>query len=141
MTTEGERNVSRVEFDNTYFAIDDDIEQLVSTNFGLRDEKLEEFKEYIEDKGELLKKLSQSLFVHLKFANGLFPNCQRELEERRMHQKYASGACYGIATLYERIFHHIGVSQEKHVNEVKHIKKELNSIKSWRESDSKRFKF
>ena len=141
MTNEGKRNLSRIEFDNTYFAIDDDIERLISTNFGLSGENLDRYGNYLRRKAPLLEKLSQSLYLHLKFANGLYPTCKAELEERRMHQKYAAGACYGIATIYERIFHHIGIDAEKHVEEAKHIRKELNSIKAWRESDAKRFRF
>lgn len=141
MTNEGKRNLSRVEFDNTYFAIDDDIERLISTNFGLSEEELEKYRSYLNKKSETLERLSQSLFLHLKFANGLYPTCKAELEERRMHQKYAAGACYGIVTLYEHIFHHVGISADKHTDEIKRVQKELNSIKAWRESDNKRFRF
>ena len=141
MTNEGKRNQSRVEFDNTYFAIDDDIQTLIFHKFYLDEEELRKHGDYLERKMPLLEELSQALFLHLKFANGLYPTCKRELEERRMHQKYAAGACYGIVSLYERIFHHVGISVDKHTEEIKHIRKELNSIKAWRESDSKRFKF
>ena len=141
MTNEGNRNRSRIEFDNTYFAIDDDIERLISTNFGLSGEELERNRGYLKRKTDALGEFSQALYMHLKCANGLYPSCKAELEERRMHQKYASGACYGILSLYERIFHHLNISEEKHVEEVKHVRKELNSIKAWKESDSKRFKF
>jgi len=141
VTNEGKRNQSRVEFDNTYFAVDDDIENLITTNFGLKGEKLEKHRDYLKRKTPLLERLSQTLFIHLKMANGLYPTSKEQLDERLMHQKYAAGACYGIATLYERIFHHIGVSADKHTDEIKHIQKEINSIKAWRESDKKRFKF
>ena len=141
MTNEGERNKSRSEFDNTYFSIDDDIENLIDINFGLKENELAKHARYLKEKGSSLEQLSQILILHLKIANGLFPNDKEQLSERQTHQKIAAGACYGIATLYERIFHHIGISRDKHVNEIKHIKKELNSIKAWRESDRKRFKF
>lgn len=141
MTNEGKRNPSRVEFDNTYFAIDDDIQTLISHKFYLDEEALRKRGDYLERKMPLLEELSQALFLHLKFANSLYPTCKRELEERRMHQKYAAGACYGIVSLYERIFHYVGISADKHTEEIQHIRKELNSIKSWRESDAKRFKF
>lgn len=141
MVPAGQRRTSRVEFDNTYFAIDEDIERLIETNFGLKGEQLERYKGYIERKSVLLEQLSQSLFLHLKIANGLYPQCVAHLDERRAHQKEASGICYGIAALYERIFHHIGISRDKHVQELEHIQKEINSIKAWRDSDTKRFKF
>ena len=141
MTNEGKRNLSRVEFDNTYFAIDDDIERLISTNFGLSGEELERNRAYLNRKIPLLERLSQELFVHLKLANGLFPTNREQLDERQMHQKYASGACYGIVTLYERIFHHLRINIDKHTEEIKHVQKEINSIRAWRESDKKRFKF
>lgn len=141
MTNEGNRNQSRAEFDNTYFAVDDDIETLISINFSLNGAKLEQYKGYLSQKAHTLRKLSEILYVHLKMANGLYPTNKEQLEERQMHQKYASGACYAIVTLYERIFRHIGISRDKHTDEIKHIQKELNSIKSWRESDRKRFKF
>lgn len=141
MTNEGKRNLSRVEFDNTYFAIDDDIERLISTNFGLDSEKANRYRGYLDRKAPLLERLVQTLYIHLKMANGLYPTNKEQLEERQMHQKYAAGACYGIVTLYERIFHYIGVSRDKHIDEIKHVQKELNSIKAWRESDRKRFKF
>lgn len=141
MTNEGKRNQSRLEFDNTYFAVDDDIESLISSNYGLSGEKLAKYQIYLNSKSQLLEKLSQTLFLHLKMANGLYPTCKEQLEERQMHQKLASGACYGIATLYERIFNHVGIPRDKHVDKIKHIQKEINSIKAWKESDKKRFKF
>ena len=79
--------------------------------------------------------------MHLKLANGLYPTCKAQLEERQMHQKYAVGICYGIVTIYERIFRHIGISRDKHIDEIKHVQKEINAIKAWRESDRRRFKF
>jgi len=66
VTNEGKRNQSRVEFDNTYFAVDDDIENLITTNFGLKGEKLEKHKDYLKRKTPLLERLSQTLFIHLK---------------------------------------------------------------------------
>lgn len=141
MTNEGKRNASKVEFDNTYFVIDDDIENLISTNFGLKGEKYETHKDYINRKKMLLERMSQNLFIHLKVANGLYPTCKAHLEERQAHQKCASGLCYAIATMYERIFRHIGVPRDKYTEEIQHIQKEINSIKSWRDSDRKRFKF
>lgn len=141
MMNEGNRNRSRVEFDNAYFAIDDDIERLISTNFGVSGEELERNRGYLKRKADALSELSQALYMHLKIANGIYPSSRTELEERRTHQKYAAGACYGIVTLYERIFHHLNISREKHIEEIKHVKKELNSIKSWKESDNKRFKY
>lgn len=141
MTNEGKRSQSRVEFDNTYFAIDDDIERLISNNFGLKGDELERFKSYISRKSILLERMSQTLYVHLKMANGLYPTNKEQLAERQMHQKYAAGVCYGIVTLYERMFHHIGINRDKHIDEIKHVQKEINSIKAWRESDKKRFKF
>ena len=141
MTNEGKRNQSRDEFDNTYFAIDDDIERLISNNFGLHTEEQQRYRGYLERKGVALERLSQNLFIHLKMANGLYPTSKEQLEERQMHQKYAAGICYGIVTLYERIFHHIGVNRDKYAEEIKHVQKEINSIKAWRDSDKKRFKF
>lgn len=141
MTNEGRRNVSRDEFDNTYFTIDDDIERLISNNFGLHGGELERNQKYLERKAKTLGALADMLFIHLKMANGLYPTSARQLDERQMHQKYAAGACYGILTLYERIFHHLGINRDKHTDEIKHVQKEINSIKAWRESDRKRFKF
>ena len=138
---EGKRNKSKIEFDNSYFAIDDDIERLRQTNFGLKDSELAKHKNYLESKYPLLERLSNDLYLHLKIANGLYPQCETELIERRIHQKYAAGACYGILSLLERIFNHIGVSRDKHTNEIEHLRKELSSIKAWRDSDKKRFKF
>lgn len=49
MTNEGERNKSRSEFDNTYFSIDDDIENLIDTNFGLKENELAKHARYQSD--------------------------------------------------------------------------------------------
>ena len=72
MTNEGERNKSRSEFDNTYFYIDDDIENLIDTNFGLKENELAKYARYLKEKGSSLEKLSQILFLHLKIANGIY---------------------------------------------------------------------
>lgn len=141
MVNEGKRNISRVEFDNTYFVIEDDFENLLETNFGLKGEELERYRNYINRKSVLIERLLQNLFMHLKMANGLYPSCREQLVERQTHQKYASGFCYSIATMYERIFRHIGIAREKHTDELRHIQKEINSIKAWRDSDRKRFRF
>ena len=140
MTHEGKRNKSRVEFDNTYNAIDEDIERLISNNFGLSEAELENNRRYLNRKSTQLETLSQNLFLHLKMANAIFPNNKAQLSERQMHQRYASGCCYGILSTYEQIFRHLSISQEKHVEEIKHLHKELNSIKARRDSDKQRFK-
>ena len=72
MTNEGQRNQSRKEFDNTYFAIDDDIENLISNNFGLKAEKLDMHKAYLNRKTPLLERMSQTLFLHLKIRFSCF---------------------------------------------------------------------
>ena len=111
---------------------------LISNNFWLKGDALEKHKGYLKRKAPLLERLSHSLFLHLKLANGIFPTNQEQLAERQMHQKYAAGACYGIASLYEQIFRHIGIERDKHTDELKHVQKEINSIKAWRDSDKKR---
>ena len=141
MTNEGKRNPSRIEFDHSGMVIEEDIDRLISTNFGLKGEKLEQHRKYLDREIPLLEELGRTLFLHLKLAYGMYPTCMTELEERRMHQKYAAGACYGIATLYERIFHYTGISADKHIEEIEHIRTELKAIKAWRENDRKRFRF
>ena len=72
MTNEGKRNVSRVEFDNTYFAIEDDIENLIATNFGLKGEKFRKTQELHYKKNNITGETSAKSFHALE-------DCQRTI--------------------------------------------------------------
>lgn len=137
---EGDRSKSKAAFDAAYFALHDDCISLIECSFGADKEQRESHKGYIEVMGKELLKNILILGRFIRVANSIFPRTKIELDERRVNQDKAIGICFDILTKYQLVMKKLKVPDDKHVEEIKHVQREINYLKSWRTSDNKRFK-
>lgn len=136
-----DRRLSKREFDRVYFRIHDDAVFLTSNAFGADERHKKDFAKYIEvTKGRIMR-IVEDIGTHIRMANSIYPleGHTHELEERRIEQGKAIGLCYDLLTKYQLIMHTLEISDDKFVQEIKHIGHEINCLKRWRTSDNKRF--
>lgn len=136
----GERKESKQNFDALYYRVHDDAEDMILNRFHASKEIAEANQGYIREAARELRRLVWNLIYHIKVANSLFPTTAEELTERRIHQEEAIGSCFDILTLYELVMHKLRVKEDIGVREIKNVHHEINSIRSWRTSDNKRFR-
>ena len=133
------RKQSKIEFENIYFKVADDIDNFLENSFGAKKEVLMENRRFVESKTFSLEKLSDILIYHIKIANSIYPQCLEELHARRVAMDNAIGTCYTILNLYQRILHKLKIPDDKHTGEIQNVALLINTLKSWRKSDN-RFK-
>ena len=133
------RSKSSVEFERVYFNVADDADNLIEHGFYVSHETLQNNAMFIENRSRALSQLTDDLLYNIKIANSIYPTCERELDERRIHIGKAIGVCYAILTQYTRIMGHLKIRDDKYVDHIEHIIKMINSLKAWRKSDN-RFK-
>ena len=131
------RGESKVEFEQIYFQLADNIDNLVEHNFYAGDVLAEKNKVFIEARGSALEHLTDDLVYYIKIANSIYPTCMGEWEERRVTIGKAIGVCYAILTHYQRVMIRLRVSDEKYAEDVRNIARMINSLKAWRKSDNK----
>lgn len=136
----GDRKQSKVEFDNNYFKLHDDAVHLIENHLGSKGEIKDAHEYYIKSVSKAIYKTVMELGTFIRIANSIYPVYQNELEERRIAQEKAIGLCFDLLTKYQLAMHTLKVKDDKYVNEIKHIIHEINCLKKWRNSDTKRFK-
>lgn len=136
-----DRYESRVEFDANYFKIYKDACRIIDNGFSINQTitPMQEFR--IRVMSERIMRVVSDLGTLIRMANSIYPTCENEKGERRLIQEKAIGLCFDLMTKYQNIFKEFNISEEKYVEEIKNIYHEINCLKKWRESDSKRFKF
>lgn len=138
--SKGNGKESKVEFDNNYFKIYADYMRLKSNNFGVKNEMLEKHSDDIRTSSEEILKVIYNIGTYIRIANSIYPVYQSELEERRLAQEKARGLCFDLLTKYQLIMYVFQIPDDKYTNEIKNIIHEINCLKKWRNSDTKRFK-
>ena len=136
----GDRNESKIEFDNTYFKIHDDAIGLIGNSLGSKKELKESHKYYIDICSKKVLDIIMDIGTNIRMANSIFPTTPEELETRRLHQDMAIGLCYDLMTKYQLIMRTLRVEENKYTNEIKNLLHEINCLKKWRTSDNKRKK-
>lgn len=131
------RGQSKIEFEQIYFQLADNIDNLVEHNFYVGNVLAEKNKVFIEARGAALEHLTDDLVFYIKIANSIYPTCMSEWEERRVAMGKAIGVCYAILTHYQRVMTRLRVSDEKYAEDVRNIARMINSLKAWRKSDNK----
>ena len=134
-----DRKESKVEFDNAYFKVFDDAVELIKNNFGADKERREWYKDFIRVMSSEILRIATRLGTHIRIANSIYPKYQSELEARRLEQDKAIGLCFDLLTKYQITMHKLRIKDDKYVIEIKNIIHEINCLKAWRDSDSKRF--
>lgn len=131
------RGQSKVEFEQIYFQLADNIDNLVEHNFYAGNVLTEKNKVFIAQRGESLERLTDDLVYYIKIANSIYPTCMTEWEERRVTIGKAIGVCYAILTHYQRVMIRLRVPDTKYTTDIKNIMRMINSLKAWRKSDNK----
>lgn len=135
----GKRNESKVEFDNTYCQLYKDAVRLINCQFGASEKVRENYALYIQEMSRKILDLVAEIGKHIRIANSIYPQTRMEYETRRTEQGIAIGLCFDLLTQYQLIMYTLGAKDNKYVNEVKILIKEINCLKKWRTSDN-RFK-
>ena len=130
---------SKVEFDNTYFKIYEDAIRLINNRFGASDEIKRNYSLYINTVSQEVLVTISNIGRCIRIANSIYPICKSEYEERRLQQDKAIGLCFDLLTKYQLIMKTVKAKDNKYVNEIQNITKEINCLKKWRKSDNKRY--
>lgn len=130
------RKESKVEFDATYFKLFNDATFLIENHFGAKNETM-----ITQIIGDRILRVVFDIGTHIRMANSIYPTCEIEYQERRLHQDKAIGLCFDLLTKYQLILEKLKIPDDKYVNEIKNVIHEINCLKRWRETDHKRFKF
>ena len=78
-----------------------------------------------------------SINEHVYVANSIYPTCQEELTERRLHQDIAIGQCARLAQELQYAIETLPVNVNTYLNIAHDIEKEIALLKGWRKSDNK----
>jgi len=78
------RNQSKIEFENLYFKLADNVDNLVEHKFYANEDILERNSVFLDIRCRSLEELTDILLYHIKIANSIYPTCMSEWEERRV---------------------------------------------------------
>lgn len=92
---------------------------------------------YIERERETVIECIHSINEHVYVANSIYPTCQEELTERRIHQDIAIGQCARLAQELQYAVETLPVNVNTYLNIAQDIEKEIALLKGWRKSDNK----
>ena len=74
---------------------------------------------------------------HVYVANSIYPTCQEELTERRIHQDIAIGQCFRMVQELQYAIETLPVDVNVYLRFAEDIEKEISLLKGWRQSDNK----
>lgn len=131
------RSQSKIEFENLYFKLADNVDNLIEHKFYAKEDILERNRVFLDIRCRSLEELTDTLLYHIKIANSIYPTCMSEWEERRVSIGKAIGTCYAILTHLQRIMMRLRIGDNKYVGDIETIAKMINSLKAWRKSDNK----
>lgn len=137
----GDRTESKVEFENTYFKVYEDAVRLTTHSFGAKEELKQTYSQYIQVMAKEVLTTICDMGRYIRIANAIYPVSREEYEQRRISQEKAIGLCFDLLTKYQLVMKVLKVNDNKYVEEIKHIRHEINCLKKWRTSDNKRYKF
>ena len=131
------RGESKIEFEQLYFQLADNIDNLVEHDFYAEGLLAQKNRVFLNARAMTLERLTDSLLYYIKIANSIYPICMNEWEERRLSMDKAIGTCYTILTNYQRIMIRLRVPDNKYTLDIKIINRMINSLKAWRKSDNR----
>lgn len=82
---------------------------------------------------DCIRKITEEVYV----ANSIYPTCQEELTERRVHQDLAVGQCYRLTQELQYAIETLPVDINKYLRFGEMIQEEIDLIKGWRKSNNK----
>lgn len=92
---------------------------------------------FIEDERKVVIDAIRSIVREVYIANSIYPTCEDELVERRIHQDLAVGYCYDLTQELQYAIETLPVDVNTYLRFGDMIQTEINLIKGWRKSDNK----
>lgn len=112
-----------------------DAEKVICQRLKKRYEAFDEW--FIQDERKAVIDCIRSIGEHIYTANSIYPNYERELIERRIHQDLAIGQCYRLVQELQYAIETLPVDVNAYLRFSAGIQKEIDLIKGWRKSDNK----
>jgi len=131
------RKKSSVDFEMIYFRVVDGIDELIAHDFFAEGLLADKNRTFLQIRCESLQRYTDDLLYYIKIANSIYPQCEAELDERRLAQDKAVGVCYAILTVLQRILMRLRVLGSKYVVDIQNIEQMINSLRAWRKSDNR----
>lgn len=131
------RSQSAVEFEKLYYNLADRIDSLLEHGFYANAIVVNDNKHFLASRAQSMSQLIDSLLYYIKMANSIYPQCQAELEERRICMDKAIGVCFALLTHYQRVLTRLRIRENRHTQDIMVIAQMINSLKAWRKSDNK----
>ena len=100
-----------------------------------RNEAFDEW--FIMRERETIMECLHALNEHVYVANSIYPTCQEELTERRLHQDIAIGQCFRVVQELQYSIETLPVDVNVYLRFAEDIEKEISLIKGWRQADNK----
>ena len=85
------RKKSSVDFEMIYFRVADGIDELIAHDFFAEGLLADKNRTFLQIRCESLQRYTDDLLYHIKIANSIYPQCEAELNERRLAQDKAVG--------------------------------------------------
>lgn len=100
-----------------------------------RNESFDEW--FITRERETIMDCLHAINEHVYVANSIYPTCQEELTERRIHQDIAIGQCFRMVQELQYAIETLPVDVNVYLRFAEDIEKEISLLKGWRQSDNK----
>jgi hypothetical protein len=92
---------------------------------------------YIQDERKAVIDCLRDITGEVYLANSIYPTCEEELTERRIHQDLALGHCFRLTQELQYAIETLPVDVNAYLRFGEMIQTEINLIKGWRKSDNK----
>lgn len=92
---------------------------------------------FVTDERKVITECLRDITKEVYIANSIYPTCQEELTQRRLHQELALGHCYRLTQELQYAIETLPVDVDTYLQFGESIQKEINLIKGWRKSDNK----
>lgn len=131
------RKKSSVDFEMIYFRVVDGIDELIAHDFFAEGDLAERNRTFLKIRCDSLQRYTDDLLYYIKIANSIYPQCEAELDERRLAQDKAIGVCFAVLTSLHRILQRLRVPGSKYTTDIENIEQMINSLRAWRKSDNR----
>lgn len=92
---------------------------------------------FIYDERQVIVDCLREITKHVFIANSIYPTCEEEYIQRRLHQDEAIGQCYRLTQELQYAIETLPVDVNTYLQFGEAIQTEINLIKGWRKADNK----
>lgn len=92
---------------------------------------------FIYDERQVIVDCLREITKHVFIANSIYPTCEEEYIQRRLHQDEAIGQCYRLTQELQYAIETLPVDVNTYLQFGEAIQTEINLIKGWRKTDNK----